>query len=308
MPRHGPLQILKWKLGMSRREAPAVPDAPDTPAAWMAVEESRLEAPPMSTWQLTWLGHASWLLQLGGANLLIDPVFSEYCAPVRIPSLRRQQGPGVLPGGLPGIDGVLLTHSHYDHLDLPTLRNLPGNPPLVVPEGHREWLRGKGFGDVTELAWGDSCALGRGLTVHATPAQHFTARTPFDRDRGHWCGWVVEGGGMRIYFAGDTGYAPLFGDIARRHAALDLAVLPIGAYAPRWLMRPIHLDPEEAVRAHLELGPRCSVASHWGTFRLTDEALGEPPIWLARACDAAGVARKDFRVLKVGETLSGEEV
>jgi N-acyl-phosphatidylethanolamine-hydrolysing phospholipase D len=302
-PAHGISQILRWKLGLGPREDQPFSDAHDTPAPSVAADLELIHHPDPGRIQATWLGHGSWLVQIAGRSILIDPIFSDYCSPLPLPGMRRLQPPGMLPAELPGIDAILLTHSHYDHLDLPSLRQVPGNPHIVLPTGHLSWMEARGFTNVAECAWHESVRLADPLIAHAVPAQHFTARTLFDRNRGHWCGWVIEAGDTRVYFAGDTGYAPIFEEIGRRFGPPDLAVIPIGAYAPRWVMKPMHVNPPEAVRMHGEVQARCSAASHWGTFRLTDEPMGEPPVWLAAECASAGLAPACFRALSVGETL-----
>ena len=231
---------------------------------------------------MSWLGHASFLLEGCGRRLLIDPVFSDHCAPLPFRSLRRLVSTPCTLQELGPVDGVLLTHSHYDHLDLPTLRKIP-KARMVVPEGHAAWMARKGFTDVQELSWFGSLELFPGVSITATPAQHFTARTPFDRNRGHWCGFRIEGGGSSLWHAGDSGYCPAFREIGERLGPVDFAMIPIGAYAPRWFMKPMHMTPEEAVEVFREVRCRRAVGMHWGTFRLTDEPMGEPPLRLAAA-------------------------
>jgi N-acyl-phosphatidylethanolamine-hydrolysing phospholipase D len=289
--------VFRWKLGLGPREEASV--APDAAAARVA--GWTCQPPPAEGWRVTWLGHASFLIQGCGRNLLVDPVLSEHCAPLPLPPLRRLVAAPCSARDLPRIDAVLLTHSHYDHLDLPTLRALGMDTPLRVPEGHAGWLRRKGFREVRELSWFGSEELLPGLRVTATPAQHFTARTPFDRDRGHWCGWMVEGGGVKLWHAGDSGYCPGFREIGERLGPPDLGMIPIGAYAPRWFMEPMHMNPEEAVRVFLDTGCRRALAMHWGTFRLTDEPMGEPPLRLAAELARRGIPAGDFVSGSVGE-------
>ena len=203
---HGLLDILKWKLGLGPREVPELPDAPDQPAGWQRVTREQIAVPPAAGWRALWLGHSSFLLQGNGVSLLVDPIFSAACGPLPLPTLRRKVPLPCALEDLPTIAAVLLTHSHYDHLDLPTLRRLGRSVPLVVAEGHAAWLRRMGFTQVTELPWFATADLAPGVRVTATPAQHFTDRTFRDRNRGHWCGWLIESGGTKLWHAGDTGF------------------------------------------------------------------------------------------------------
>jgi N-acyl-phosphatidylethanolamine-hydrolysing phospholipase D len=305
-PKQGLGDILRWKLGLGASDDHD-PTLGDLPAPLAPPDLAQIHHPASTDWQATWIGHASWLLQCAGHSILLDPVFSDYCAPIPLFGMHRLQAPGLRIEDLPPIDFVLLTHSHYDHLDLASLRKLPGDPLLLLPEGHLAWMKSKGFSKLTECAWGTSLPLSSSLRAHAVPAQHFTARTPFDRDRGHWCGWILETDSQKIYLAGDTGYAPIFKEIGTQHGPFDLAILPIGAYAPRWVMHPVHVDPKEAVQIHLDVRSQLSLGSHWGTFRLTDEPMDEPPVLLAAACEAAGVHPDHFQVLPIGKTLTSRE-
>jgi L-ascorbate metabolism protein UlaG (beta-lactamase superfamily) len=198
---------------------------------------------------------------------------------------------------------VLLTHGHYDHLDLPTLRALGAATRLLVPEGQAGWLQRKGFREIEEIPWFGCTRLADGVEVHGVPARHFTARTPWDRNRAHWSGWVLRDAATTLWHAGDSGWCPAFAEIGGRFGPVDFAMLPIGAYAPRWLMEPMHMNPEEAVAAFLAARCRRAVAMHWGTFRLTDEPLGEPPLRLAAATRAAGLPDAAFRAVAVGEVI-----
>jgi N-acyl-phosphatidylethanolamine-hydrolysing phospholipase D len=203
---------------------------------------------------------------------------------------------------LPPVDFVVVSHSHYDHLDLPTLRRLAnGRTVFLVPLGLAALLEDEGIGPVRELDWWDATRVG-GATVHCVPARHWSQRTPFDRDETLWAGWVVRGGAHSLYFAGDTGWTASFRTIGERFGPVDLAAVPIGAYEPASMMRMVHLDPEEAVRAGLAVGARRLVAVHWGTFDLTDEPLDEPPARFRAAAAAAGLDASAAWVLAVGET------
>jgi N-acyl-phosphatidylethanolamine-hydrolysing phospholipase D len=299
-PQHGIRDVIRWKLGIAPREPRCLPEAPDTPAPWTRLAPEAIATPPAAGWRAVWLGHASFLLQGCGASLLVDPVFSKHCGPLPLPFLRRRVPPPCTPAELPRISAVLLTHSHYDHLDLPTLRALGCHTPLFVPEGHSRWLIRKGFREVTELRWNESAMPGGGIRLTATPAQHFTARSPGDRDLAHWCGWRIDSPQGSLWHAGDSGYCEAFRGIGERHGPVDLGMIPIGAYHPRHIMRAVHMDPEEAVAVFLETRCRRALAMHWGTFRLTDEALGEPPLRLAKALHAQNIPPAAFTAGTIG--------
>lgn len=303
-PPHRFRDVLRWKLGLGPREAPwSGGPAGNAPARRVVLDPAVVARPPDTGWRAVWLGHASFLLQTAGRTLWIDPVFSAHCAPLPLPSLRRLVELPCRVGDLPRPDAVLLTHGHYDHLDLASLRAAGADTPLLVPEGHAAWLSRQGFSEVLEIPWFGSSRVTGGLEVHAVPARHFTARTPWDRDRRHWCGWVVRGGGITLWHAGDTGWHPAFGGIGDQFGPIDFAMLPIGAYSPRWLMETMHMTPEEAVQAFLAARCRQAVAMHWGTFRLTDEPVGEPPLRLAAAAREAGLAAGTFRTTAIGEVV-----
>src|SRR5947207_8966749 len=239
---------------------------------------------------VTFVGHATFLVQVGATNLLIDPQYSERASPVSFAGPRRVRAPGVRFDDLPPISLVLLSHNHYDHCDLATLRALERrfHPRLVTPLGNGRLLQSAGIRDVEELDWWQSASAAP-LPVTLTPAQHFSARGPFDRNRALWGGFLIEARGRRILFAGDSGYGPHFREIAARLSPVDLALLPIGAYEPRWFMQDIHMNPAEAVQAHVDLGARRSLAMHYGTFQLTPEGVDEPVRELTRALRERGV-------------------
>jgi N-acyl-phosphatidylethanolamine-hydrolysing phospholipase D len=299
---HGFSDILRWKLGLPPLEKPLFPDAPDTPAARSPLNPQHIATPPTEGWRISWLGHASFLLQGAGVSLLVDPVFSNHCTPLPLPSLRRLSPPPCGLQDLPQIHAVLLTHSHYDHLDLPTLRRLGRHLPLYVPEGHAEWLRRKGFKEVTEIPWFETRQITTGLNLTATPAQHFSARSLWDKNLAHWCGWLLDGASCKLWHAGDSGYCEVFREIVERFGPIDFGMIPIGAYQPRHIMRSMHLNPEEAAQVFLETRCRRAVAMHWGTFRLTDEPLGEPPLRLASALEKHGIATDDFIIGAIGQS------
>jgi L-ascorbate metabolism protein UlaG (beta-lactamase superfamily) len=251
----------------------------------------------------TFIGHSTFLLQVGGIAILTDPIWSERCSPVSFAGPRRARPPGQALAALPGVDLLLVTHNHYDHMDLPTLRQVRARwaPPVITGLGNARHLAKAGMRSAVELDWWQSVEQA-GARVTYVPAQHFSARGLRDRNRCLWGGFVIEAGGATVYFAGDSGYCPHFAEIRARFSRIDLALLPIGAYEPRWFMRQQHVNPEEAVRAHLDLRARQSLGMHFGTFQLTDEAIDAPVMALREARAQAGVGEADFDVLGFGET------
>jgi N-acyl-phosphatidylethanolamine-hydrolysing phospholipase D len=259
----------------------------------------------------TWIGHSSFLLQAGGVNLLTDPHLTGRASPLSWAGPVRFLPPGLPLEALPPIDAVLLSHDHYDHLDEGTVRGLAerfgGRVRWFTPLGYRGWFAKRGVAAVTELDWWEGADLpgpAGALRIRALPAQHWTSRRLWDRFRRLWCSWSVETpGGRRIYFGGDSGWFPGYREIGERAGPFDLVLLPIGAYEPRWFMRPSHMNPEEAVRAYGELGGEGTFAGmHWGTFRLTDEAPLEPPDRVRAAWARAGLPPERLWLPAVGET------
>jgi len=248
---------------------------------------------------VTWIGHATFYVRLGGAAFLTDPMYSEYASPIRF-GPRRLVPPGVPLEALPRLDFALLSHDHYDHSDLPTIRRLAARVPFVVPFGVGELVREAGGRVAAELGWWQEARIA-GVTVTCVPARHFSGRALTDRNHRLWAGFVVADGSRRLYHSGDTALFDGFAEIGRRAGPIDLACLPIGAYEPRAIMGPIHLNPEEAVRAALDLRARAVVAMHFGTFDLSDEPLDEPPRRFLAEARARGLGECAF-VLAVGET------
>jgi L-ascorbate metabolism protein UlaG (beta-lactamase superfamily) len=253
---------------------------------------------------ITSVGHSTFLIQYRAANILTDPVFVDRASPVPFAGPKRVRAPGVRLNDLPAISLVLLSHNHYDHCDLRTLAALDrkNGPTVVTLLGNAPLLRSAGLQRVEELDWWQSSSTV--IPVWATPAQHFSARGPFDRNRALWGGFVVALGSHRLYFAGDTGYAGHFREIPARLGPIDTALLPIGAYEPRWFMKDIHMNPEEAVRAHRDLAATRSIGMHFGTFQLTTEGIDAPVEALARSRAAAGLSEEDFRTISVGESVT----
>jgi L-ascorbate metabolism protein UlaG (beta-lactamase superfamily) len=288
--------VLRW-----RRES--------KPAPWPRWIEDPPQPPPArlppGRIGATFIGHASFLIRIGGRCVLIDPVWSMRASPLAFAGPRRVRAPGQPLAALPGCDLLLLSHNHYDHCDLPTLRQVRRRwaPPAVTGLDNARHLAKAGIRGAVELDWWQSTEVA-GLRVTYVPAQHFSARTLFDRNRSLWGGFVIEAEGAAVYFAGDSGWCPHFAEIGHRFPRIDLALIPIGAYEPRFFMRTQHIDPGEAVQAHLALGARRSIGMHFGTFAgLTDEAIDGPEAWLAEARAAAGLSAAEFGTLPFGGSL-----
>ena len=253
---------------------------------------------------LTFIGHATFLIQTAAGNILTDPMYSQRAGPMNMMGPRRVRQPAVRFDDLPPISIVLLSHNHYDHCDLRTFRMLAKrfDPVVVTPLGNGALLRSSGIRLVEELDWWQD-AKTAALPIALTPAHHFSARGPLDRNRALWGGFMLVAGGKRIFFAGDSAYAPLFRDIRQRLGPIDLALLPIGAYEPRWFMQAVHMNPAEAVQAHLDLEASESVGMHFGTFQLTTEGIDDPLRALEQARRAKNIPPSRFRTLGFGESL-----
>jgi L-ascorbate metabolism protein UlaG (beta-lactamase superfamily) len=284
----GVLNVVRWRL-TSRPEP--------WPSFVSDVEPSVPPGRVENGLRVTLVNHSTVLLQQRECNILTDPIWSERTSPLSWIGPRRHRIPGVAWEDLPDIDVVLISHNHYDHLDLPTLRRLAarGDSTFVVPVGVARLLRSENIGLARELDWGESLSL-PGCTIHCVPALHFSGRAIFDRNKTLWCGYVIERPERQVYFAADTGFGPHFAQIRERFGSPDVALLPIGAYEPRWFMSPIHMGPDEAARAHEILGAKTSIAIHHGTFQLTDEGIDTPKKELL-ACAPHG----SFLVLQNGE-------
>lgn len=291
--------FLKWRWNQDRQDPITFPIAKNNPAS---LQKNRTEA------TLTWIGHATLLVQYAGLNILTDPHFSERSSPLSFVGPKRHTAPGITVDELPDIDLVVISHNHYDHLDQSTIEQLyhrqKKNPPrFFVPLNQKKWFDDLGIPNVTELDWGQDTDF-REWKIYSVPVQHWSARGIWDRNKALWAGWVLEHPGFRFFFAGDTGYSQDFKDLGKRFGGFDLAAIPIGAYDPRWFMKAAHVNPEESIKIHQDVRARFSVAIHWGTFQLTDEPMDEPPARLARALADAGIPEKNFFVMQHGETRS----
>lgn len=292
---------------------PARPWIPASPAAGGGTESVPGPDAPL---RITWIGHATALIQLPGLNLLTDPVWSDRSSPVGFAGPHRFVPPPLALEDLPPIHAVLISHDHYDHLDRPTVRSLHrllGDELVwLTPLGYREWFHSLGIRRVVERDWWEEAPLpGDRYEAVCVPARHWTRRRPGGTNSRLWCGWVVrprgDSAGPRVWFAGDTGWCSAFSDIGSRFGPFDASLLPIGAYEPRWFMGAVHVSPEEAVLAYREAGGTGAfVGVHWGTWRLTFEDPLEPPLRCREAWSAAGLPAADLHIPRHGETVELE--
>lgn len=296
-----------WRWHRERRAA----GLPRTPAGGYAAFARRWLTQPDFTVNpnhagqpaVWWLGHATVLLRINGSYLITDPHLNHRASPLPIVGPGRKVPSPAGVRELPRIDAVLISHNHYDHLDTSTVRQLlraNSRVSFYVPLGLADWVRAQGAAHVEELDWWDRRDA-RDFEIHCVPAQHWSARSLFDRNRTLWCGWVVCAGSFSFYFSGDTGYTPYLAEISQRLGAPQLAALPIGAYEPRWFMRGQHINPKEAVLLHRQLAVRQSLAIHWGTFELADDSLDDPPQALKQSLLEQDVNEDTFWILKQGE-------
>jgi L-ascorbate metabolism protein UlaG (beta-lactamase superfamily) len=293
VPGHNFRQLLRWMRtripGQWRSWIPSEPGPPPP----SRVHGSELRA--------TFINHATFLLQTGDANILTDPIWSHRASPVQWTGPERHRAPGIRFEDLPPIDALLMSHNHYDHFDRPTLLRLARthHPVVFCPLRLAKPLRRIGFREVNELDWWQSTEW-HGIPVHCVPAQHFAARTPFDRNRTLWCGWVLCPDGGNLYFAGDSGFGRFFQQIGESLGPMRLALLPIGAYEPEWFMGPVHMTPEQAVETHSLVRAQTTIPMHYGTFSLADDGETAPLERLRRALEGDPEGAR-FQVLPEGE-------
>jgi N-acyl-phosphatidylethanolamine-hydrolysing phospholipase D len=319
------IEVLRWQFARVTQRLPPPPTvATPRVIADMEFIAANARAGAAMIPAVSWIGHASMLVQASGLNVLTDPVFSTRASPLASVGPARAQPPGIELKDLPSIDVVVISHNHYDHLDRASIQSLAkqrGGPPLfLVPLGLKKWLAKHGIARAIELDWwdhytytrdDDSLAEGGPVEFHFTPAQHWSSRTLADRNKTLWGSWAVFGADFHWFFTGDTGYSRDFIDIRQRFAArqsaeqgggFDIALVAVGACLPRWFMKLQHVDLDEAVQLHLDLGAKLSVGVHWGTFALTDEPLDQPIHGLGAARVAKGVTDDAFFLLAVGAT------
>jgi len=263
----------------------------------LRVTQQLPELTPNQT-SVTWVGHASYVIRTGGLSVLADPVWSE-SIPGRI---RRLTPTGIDWDQLPPVDAVLISHNHYDHLDSPTIKRLPRSTPMLVPAALAPWFTRRGFTSVTELDWWEQATVGD-VRFEFVPAHHWSRRGLRDLNRTLWGGWIIQAPrGPLLYFAGDSGYGDRFAAIGERHPGIELAMMPIGAYAPRWFMGSAHMDPAEAVQATLDVGANRMAWMHWGAFVLSQEPMAEPARLARAAWHSAGRPAEDLWDLAIGES------
>ena len=290
--------VLRWRLS---RDAESWNGYKPTPVKSEVVERVLGE-----DLRVTFVGHATILIQVAGLNILTDPIWAKRASPLGWVGPKRFTQPGIALEDLPPIDAVLISHNHYDHLSLPTLRELTalGVPLVLAPLGNKALLDRHDIAGAVDLDWWESYDAGENVKITCVPAQHFSGRGTSDRMATLWGGFVIEAPGGPIYFAGDTGDGPHFAQVRERFGPQRLAVLPIGAYRPAWFMRPVHVNPREAAEAHQTLGAATSLAVHFGCFELADEGPETPVVELDAACSELGIDRSVFWTLAVGEARS----
>lgn len=278
---------------------------------WQQIYRTNVNFPSASTFinppkpSITFVNHATFLIQVDGLNILTDPIWSKRASPYSWVGPKRMRPPGIRFDDLPAIDVVLISHNHYDHLDLATVKRLKDehDPLFITPLGVGQFLNKHGVTNTADLNWNDEYKIGNRVDVNCVPAQHFSGRGVFDRDQTLWCGYVIESPLTTIYFAGDTAYGSFFKEIGERFN-IDVSLIPIGAYKPPWFMQPIHTNPDEAIQIHKDVQSTQSIGTHFGTFPLAAESMKEPVEDLATARNKYRVLTADFFVLQEGKTFT----
>lgn len=292
----GLFDLLKWQLAGGKKDWPDHKDDNETPQFVKKLGSEDVA--------VTFINHATELIQLEKLTIITDPIFSERASPFSWVGPKRHRKPGAEIAELPKIDVVVISHNHYDHLDIASLIELQkkDQPQIIVPLGTKAVLEESGIKNVTELDWWQNYKT-QGVTITLVPMQHWSARGVFDRFEALWGGYVFESADLKILFAGDTGYNRQFKEIKEKLGAMDLSILPIGAYEPRWFMKEQHLNPADAVKAHQDLNSKLSIGTHFGTFQLTDEGIDDPIMDLETELQSAKIDLKDFVAPKNGQTI-----
>ncbi len=299
VPSKGFFDVMKWYLNRDQGTWKEIPESevifPQKPVA--KVSDALV---------ITYVNHSTFLIQVDGLNILTDPVWSDRVSPLSFAGPKRMRPPGVRFKDLPKIDLVIISHNHYDHLDIPTLKKLEARfqPQFVVPLGVDVLLNEEGISNTVSLDWWDKEEVSDNMNVNLVPAQHFSARGLFDRDKTLWGGYVIETPSGNIYFAGDTGYGDFFPEIGKRFEPIKIGLIPIGAYKPRWFMSPVHVDPAEAIQIHKDTGAEISFGMHFGTFPLADDGMEEPELDFAKAIQKPENKGVNFKLLTEGDAFT----
>lgn len=294
--------VRRWQWNRQLKRLPLPPKM-----GYRAFEQLWVQTPDFSGTDdmLWWLGHASFYFRLGGKYFLIDPTFSGRASPFSFAGPKRKVKSPVQIADLPGLDVLMLSHNHFDHLDSQTIRHIKRHYPqvsIIVPLGLKTWFRQRGFNHVFEYDWHDKHTE-HGVNIYPTPARHWSVRSGFDRNQSLWCGFILEYGDWRFYFTGDSGYSDELAKVRQRYGEISMAGLPIGAYAPKWFMHQQHMDPDDAVKLFRQLGEPLTIAMHWGVFELADEPIDEPPAHLRQSLTAQGVTSGRFMLVKQGARM-----
>lgn len=292
----GFIDVLKWSIN---REEGEWTELSERDVAFGEKPAARV----MNSLAITYVNHATFLIQSGGLNILTDPVWSERVSPLSFAGPKRMRPPGIRFEDLPEIDLVILSHNHYDHLDIETLKKLNDlySPEFITPLGVDLYLNQQGISNTIALDWWDDQSVSESLNVTSVPAQHFSSRGLFDRNKTLWAGYVLETESGNVYFAGDTGYGDFFKEIGERFDNITVGLIPIGAYKPQWFMSPIHVNPEEAIQVHKDVNAEISFGMHFGTFPLADDGMKEPVNDFTEAMKKPGNAGVNFKLLTEGD-------
>lgn len=300
-------EVRRWRKERKARRLPLPPEGGYDAFISQWWQSADLSGHQDALW---WLGHACMMLRIRQRYTLIDPALSQRASPLQFYGPSRKTPVPLTIDRLPALDNLLITHNHYDHLDRQTVKEILQRFPevnIVVPLGLKAWFKQLGARHVSELDWWDDLSLTE-MTIYGVPARHWSMRSLNNRNRSLWCGWVIQAGKLNFWFTGDTGYSANLMEIPHRLGPFNLAALPIGAYAPRWFMQEQHMDPQQAVLLHQQLGCPLSVPIHWGVFELGDESLDSPPVELVQSVQESGLQPGKFSAWKIGARVFIENI